>query len=106
MSRLLIFALGVLVGAGAATYGPELSRNLRPLLKEALKAALQLAQGARVKGAGLAEAFEDIYAEVLAEARAAPARRSKRRGGKARKQAAKRRAAPAKLVAELIAQHA
>jgi hypothetical protein len=106
MSRLLIFGLGVLVGAGAATYGPELSANMRPLLKEAIKAALQLAHGARVQSAGLAEAFEDLYAEALAESRTASARRGTRRGAKARKQAVRRRTARAKPMAEPAAQHA
>ena len=95
MSRLLYFGLGVLVGAGAVAYGPALSRNARPLLKEAMKAAVQLAHGARVKGTGLMEMLEDAYAEVLADLQAAPAvRRRPRRRPKARKHVAKRRVKP------------
>jgi hypothetical protein len=104
MSRLLYFGLGVLVGAGAVAYGPDLARNARPLLKEAMKAAVQLAHGARVKGTDLMEMLEDAYAEVLAELRAAPAPRARpRRRPKARKHAAKRRAKP---VEAALAAHA
>jgi hypothetical protein len=99
MSRLLAFGLGVLVGAGAVAYGPQLQRNLRPLIKQAVKAATQLAHGARVQGGSLVESLEDIYAEVIAEASAAmaaaPAKR-KRPAAKARKHATRRRAAHAK----------
>jgi hypothetical protein len=101
MNRLLIFALGVLVGAGAVTYGPTLTRNARPLIKEALKTALQLAHGVRVQGAGLMESLEDIFAEVLAEAAAAPAAASRPRRARARKGPARRRAARAKAAARV-----
>jgi hypothetical protein len=104
MSRLFYFGLGVLVGAGAVAYGPELSRNARPLLKEAMKAAVQLGHGARVKGTGLMEMLEDAYAEVLAELQAAPAPRARRRRPKARKHAVKRRAKPVEAAA--LAPHA
>jgi hypothetical protein len=108
MSRLLYFGLGVLVGAGAATYGPALSRNARPLVKEAIKAALQIAQGARVQGTGLIEMLEDLYAEAIAEAQAAPVPRArKRRPARARKQAATRRPATGRAkAAEPVAEHA
>jgi hypothetical protein len=98
MNRLLIFGLGVLVGAGAVAYGPALARNVRPLLKEAIKLAIQGGHGARVKGAGLVEALEDIYAEVLAEASAAAAAApaAKRRRARVRKHASRRRAQRAK----------
>jgi hypothetical protein len=94
MSRLLAFGLGVLVGAGAVAYGPQLQRNLRPLIKQAVKAATQLAHGARVQGAGLMESLEDVYAEVIAEASAAMAAAPKRKrpAAKARKHATRRRA--------------
>jgi hypothetical protein len=94
MSRLLAFGLGVLVGAGAVTYGPQLQRNMRPLVKQAVKTALQLAHGARVQGTGLMESLEDIYAEAIAEASAAMAAAPKRKrsAGKARKHATRRHA--------------
>jgi hypothetical protein len=98
MSRLLAFGLGVLVGAGAVAYGPQLQRNLRPLIKQAAKAATRLAHGARVQGSGLMESLEDIYAEVIAEASAAMAAAPKRKrpAAKVRKHAARRRAAHVK----------
>jgi hypothetical protein len=106
MSRLLIFGLGVLVGAGAATYGPALTKNTRPLLKEAIKAAVQLAHGAQVQGTGLLEALEDIYAEAVAESRAAPKPVARKRNhAKSRRRAMKRSGTPRKS-AEPAMQHA
>jgi hypothetical protein len=108
MSRLLAFGLGVLVGAGAVTYGPQLQRNLRPLIKQAVKAALQLAHGAQVQGAGLMESLEDIYAEAIAEAGAAVAAAPKKRRAKARRPAARRRngARVKAAAAQAVAEHA
>jgi hypothetical protein len=107
MSRLMAFGLGVLVGAGAVTYGPQLQKNLRPLIKQAVKAALQLAHGAQVQGAGLMESLEDIYAEAIAEAGAAAAApKRKPRAKAARSHSARRRGARAKPAAEAVAEHA
>lgn len=99
MPAYLIFALGALVGAGATLLAPGVSRNGRPMLKEALKTALVLAREAQVRGAELIEMAEDLYAEAKAEAstatvvapttaRPAPA---KRKRAPARKAAAKAR---------------
>jgi hypothetical protein len=73
MPPYLVFALGALVGAGATLLAPGLSRNGRPMLKEAVKTAMLLAREAQVRGAELIEMAEDLYAEAKAEAAAAPA---------------------------------
>jgi gas vesicle protein len=64
--------VGVVVGAvagaaGAVIYGPQLAQHGRPAAKAALKAALHVIHEARVKGAEVAEAAEDLYAEAKAE---------------------------------------
>jgi hypothetical protein len=100
MNRFLVFGLGVLVGAGMATYGPELMKNGRPMIKEAIKAAMKLGRNAQMQGAGLLEMLEDLYAEAMAEAAAAPAATAagrKRRPAKAAKPR-KRRARKARAV--------
>ena len=73
MPPFLIFALGALVGAGATLLAPGVSRNGRPMLKEALKTAMLLAREAQVRSAELIELAEDLYAEAKAEAAAAQA---------------------------------
>jgi hypothetical protein len=111
MNRLLVFGLGVLVGAGMATYGPALMKNGRPLIKEAMKAAMKLGRNAQVQGAGLLETLEDLYAEAMAEAAAAPAaavgrkRRRAKAAARARKRPA-RKAHAAQKAPELAAGHA
>ncbi len=101
MPPLVLFALGALVGAGATLLAPGLSRNGRPLLKEAIKTAMLLAHEAQVRGAELVELAEDLYAEARAEAAgaaaaaAAPVRRAapaKRKRAPARKTTVKPRA--------------
>jgi hypothetical protein len=99
MPAYLIFALGALVGAGATLLAPGVSRNGRPMLKEAIKTALVLAREAQVRGAELLEMAEDLYAEAKAEAstttaaapRAARPAPAKRRRAPVRKAAAKSR---------------
>jgi nucleotide-binding universal stress UspA family protein len=64
--------VGVVVGAvagatGAAVYGSRLVHQGRPAAKAALKAALHAIHEARVRGAEIAEAAEDLYAEAKAE---------------------------------------
>lgn len=64
--------VGVVVGAvagaaGAVVYGPQLAKHGRPAAKAALKAALHVVHEARVRGAEVAEAAEDLYAEAKAE---------------------------------------
>lgn len=100
MPPFLIFALGALVGAGATLLAPEVSRNGRPMLKEALKTALLLARDAQVRGAELMELAEDLYAEAKAEAAAAPRTVEVERPARARRAApAKRKRAPARKAA-------
>jgi hypothetical protein len=48
-------------------YGPQFAKQGRPAAKAALKAALHVIHEARVKGAEVAEAAEDLYAEAKAE---------------------------------------
>ena len=73
MPPYLLFSLGALTGAGVALLAPSLSRNSRPLIKEAMKTALLLARQAQVSAVQLAETMEDLYAEARAEADAEPA---------------------------------
>jgi hypothetical protein len=101
MPPYVLFALGAVVGAGVTLLAPGVSRNGRPMLKEAIKTAMLLAREAQVRGAELIEMAEDLYAEAKAEAAAAPAaatvvpaRRAapaKRKRAPARKAAAKAR---------------
>lgn len=65
--------VGVVVGAvagatGAVLYGPQLVRHARPAAKAVLKATLVAIHEARVRGAEVAEAAEDLYAEAKAAA--------------------------------------
>jgi hypothetical protein len=96
MNRFLVFGLGVVVGAGMASYGPALMKNGRPMIKEAIKAAMKLGRNAQIQGAGLLEMLEDLYAEAMAEAAAAPAaaasgrKRRRARAAKPRKRPARK----------------
>lgn len=63
------FALGVLTGAAAVVLlNRQGAQRARPVAKAALKAALMAYHEARVQGAELAEAAEDLFAEAKAEA--------------------------------------
>lgn len=97
MPPYLVFALGALVGAGATLLAPGLSRNGRPMLKEAVKTAMLLAREAQVRGAELIEMAEDLYAEAKAEAAAAPAAATV--AAPRRASAAKRKRAPVRKAA-------
>jgi hypothetical protein len=48
--------------------GPQVVTRVRPVAKAALKTALLAANEARVRGAELTEAAEDLFAEARAEA--------------------------------------
>jgi len=61
-------ALGAVVGGVAvALFGPQLAKNGRPAAKSALKTALLTLYAAEVRGAEIAEAIEDLYAEAKSE---------------------------------------
>jgi gas vesicle protein len=67
-----MFPFGLAVGfvAGAAStalLAPQLLQQARPVAKAALKAAIAAMHQAQVRGAEVAEAAEDLYAEVKAE---------------------------------------
>jgi len=63
------FALGVLTGAAAVLLlNRQGTQRLRPVAKAAVKAAMMAYHEARVQGAELAEAAEDLFAEAKAEA--------------------------------------
>jgi gas vesicle protein len=60
--------VGVIVGAaGAFVYGRRLAKQGRPAAKTVLKAALHAIHEAKVAGAEVVEAAEDLYAEAQAE---------------------------------------
>jgi hypothetical protein len=62
-------AAGVAAGAVAtALFGPQIAHNARPAAKTALKLALLTLHEARIRGAEMAEAVEDLYVEAKAEA--------------------------------------
>jgi hypothetical protein len=61
------FLLGLLVGAAAARFGPELWRNGRPLAKAGLKAGVEGYIVARRATIRFAEEVEDLIAEVATE---------------------------------------
>lgn len=96
MPPYVIFALGALVGAGATLLAPGLSRNGRPMLKEAIKTVMLLTREAQVRGAELMEMAEDLFAEAKAEAAAAPTAATV---APARREAAKRKRPPARKAA-------
>ncbi|MFO1125077.1 MAG: DUF5132 domain-containing protein [Methylocystis sp.] len=65
------FALGVVTGAAAVLLlNRQGTQRARPVAKAALKAAMMAYHEARVQGAELAEAAEDLFAEAKAEAAA------------------------------------
>ncbi|MFO1098441.1 MAG: DUF5132 domain-containing protein [Xanthobacteraceae bacterium] len=67
-SSLAAGALGAVVGGVAVTlFGPQLAKNGRPAAKSALKTALLTLYAAQVRGAEIAEAIEDLYAEAKSE---------------------------------------
>ncbi len=72
MPPFALFLLGIVVGAGAALFGPsvapQVTRNLRPAAKAAVKTALEVGHALRVRTAELAEDIEDFVAEARAEA--------------------------------------
>lgn len=62
------FALGAITGAAAVLIaGRQGAQRVRPVAKAVLKAALVAFHEARVHGAEVAEAAEDLYAEAKAE---------------------------------------
>ena len=68
LSGIAVGALGALAGGLAvALFGPQLVKTSRPAAKSALKAALLTAYAAQVRGAEIAEAVEDLYAEAKSE---------------------------------------
>ena len=67
-SSLAAGALGAVVGGLAvALFGPQLAKSGRPVAKSALKTALLTLYAAQVRGAEIAEAIEDLYAEAKSE---------------------------------------
>jgi|GEM_PF-2651860 len=63
------FALGALTGAAAVLLlNRQGTERVRPIAKAAMKAAVMAYHEARVQGAELAEAAEDLFAEAKAEA--------------------------------------
>ena len=63
------FVLGVAAALVAGASGPALGRRLRPMARGAVKQAIVLSEGARVRAAGLQEDLEDLMAEARAELR-------------------------------------
>lgn len=68
MPMYLAFVLGALAGAIATAFAPQLQRNARPMLKEAIKAGILMAREAQVNAFEALETLEDVYAEAKAEA--------------------------------------
>lgn len=67
-SSLAAGALGAVMGGLAvALFGPQLAKSGRPVAKSALKTALLTLYAAQVRGAEIAEAIEDLYAEAKSE---------------------------------------
>ncbi|MBG0798107.1 DUF5132 domain-containing protein [Methylocystis sp. L43] len=65
------FALGALTGAAAVLLlNRQGTQRVRPVAKAAMKAAVMAYHEARVQGAELAEAAEDLFAEAKTEAAA------------------------------------
>ena len=67
MGGLGSFALGVVAALVAGASGPALGRRLRPMARGAVKQAILMSEGARVRAAGLQEDLEDLMAEARAE---------------------------------------
>jgi hypothetical protein len=68
----MMFPFGFIVGAvagaaGAILFGREIVEHGRPLAKAVLKATLAAMHEARVHGAEIGEAAEDLYAEAKSE---------------------------------------
>jgi gas vesicle protein len=64
-------AIGFVAGAaGAMLFAPQIAEHARPVAKAALKAALAALHEAQLRGAEMAEAAEDLYAEAKAEVNA------------------------------------
>ena len=62
------FIVGAVAGAaGAILFGREIVEHGRPLAKAVLKATLAAMHEARVHGAEIGEAAEDLYAEAKSE---------------------------------------
>lgn len=107
-SPYLPFALGAVAGAALALAAPTISRNYRPALKEAIKAALMLAREAQVKAVEFVEMLEDAYAEAQLEMRAAAATPAAAAPSPARRRTAapKAKQAPARKGARRVTQRA
>ena len=70
MGHVAVFELGrrlVVGGLAVALFGPQLAKSGRPVAKSALKTALLTLYAAQVRGAEIAEAIEDLYAEAKSE---------------------------------------
>ena len=68
LSGIAAGALGAVVGGLAvALFGPQLVKSGRPVAKSALKTALLAMYAAQVRGAEIAEAVEDLFAEAKSE---------------------------------------
>ena len=67
MNPLAAFLLGAVTGAAAALYGPEIVRRARPAAKLAMTEGMAALHQARVKGAQVMEAAEDLFAEAKHE---------------------------------------
>lgn len=98
------FAVGLLSGVAAAlVVGPEIVQRTRPIAKAALKAALMAVHETQVRGAEIAEAAEDLFAEaksevtaeVFAAAMAAAQAKAAEQAANARAQAMAAQASPA-----------
>jgi uncharacterized membrane protein len=68
----MMFPFGFIVGAvagaaGAVMFGRQIAEHGRPLAKVALKATLAAMHDARVRGAEIGEAAEDLFAEAKSE---------------------------------------
>lgn len=60
-------AIGVAVAAGALVFGPAVARSAQPLVRRAMKSAVQAYARGREAAAELMEMAEDAYAEAWAE---------------------------------------
>lgn len=68
LSGIAAGALGAVVGGLAvALFGPQFVKSGRPVAKSALKTALLTMYAAQVRGAEIAEAIEDLFAEAKSE---------------------------------------
>ena len=68
LSGIAAGALGAVVGGLAvALFGPQLVKSGRPVAKSALETALLAMYAAQVRGAEIAEAVEDLFAEAKSE---------------------------------------